>query len=299
MVAFLRAIKVGAVNLFGVAIPGFLLMFFSLIGVVAPALAICFGYLHIGDFPIGLWESNKSLAIAVVVIFSYVAGYILRLSTPDEVDEPSAKGVIKDYMKRGLELEIDCWPYAGDKDKYPYDNFWYYLEERGLTDLRREVKWGRAREKTGEAPQVPETKFDKRSKTAVAKMKLDVMVNCPNLFAEIESNEAHVRLMSGTWLAIKAGWKMVLFGMILTVAGIRWLSPPSGSPPTNPHSWLVILLVTNTLLLVAMLWGRGRIVKLFHYRRVNELVWIVMAANYVRHRKDAGLVPQTSSDSPE
>ena len=61
-------------------------------------------------------------------------------------------------------------------------------------------------------------------------MKLDVLVNCRDLFAEIESYEAHVRLMSGTWFAIKATWLVVLVGAISTMAGIFWFSTPGPHP---------------------------------------------------------------------
>ena len=82
----MRAIKLGAVNLFGVAIPGFLLLFFSLSGLVAPTTALALGLFRTSDLPGEVWEKNKFLVVVVIVILSYVAGYILRLSTPDRRD---------------------------------------------------------------------------------------------------------------------------------------------------------------------------------------------------------------------
>jgi hypothetical protein len=185
MIEFLRAIKLGAVNLFGVAIPGFLLLSFSIAGVAAPAIVFAIGIFHISSFPAELLGENKLEAIVVVVVFSYVAGFILRLSSPDGLDRISAEKV-REYQSKS---ENECWPYTGKDDKYPYNNFWRYLKERKLDKLCKLVTWGNATDEKGTV-----IDLGKRSKTAVAQMKLKVLVSCPDLFAMIESNEAHVRL---------------------------------------------------------------------------------------------------------
>ena len=96
MIEVLRALRLGAINLFGIAVPGFLLIFFTLVGFLLPVMTIA---LHVSntnwEFLISLYEDNAFIVIATGVLFSYVAGYILRLSTPDDLDEISATKVVK------------------------------------------------------------------------------------------------------------------------------------------------------------------------------------------------------------
>ena len=107
MIEFLRALKLGAVNLFGVAIPGFMLLFFSVLGAIAPAIVLCMGLFHT-TLPFEILENYKLPTTVVVVIFSYVGGYILRFVLPDELDKKSAQVVLETMD----EDEKSCWPYT-------------------------------------------------------------------------------------------------------------------------------------------------------------------------------------------
>ncbi|MGD0903298.1 MAG: hypothetical protein ABR924_10200 [Terracidiphilus sp.] len=86
-------------------------------------------------------------------------------------------------------------------------------------------------------------------------------------------------------MAMKTAWWIVLFGMSLALAGIKWLPLAFDSLPSIPRCWLAAFLIIDLLLLGAMAWARVRIVRLFHYRRVNELLWIVMAAEFAESKK--------------
>src|SRR5687768_9774353 len=113
MIEALRAIRVGAVNLFGIAIPGFLILFVSFGGFVIPLLMLAW----IGggaELPVlvTVYNSNEALVWMLVVVFSYVAGYILRLSSPDDLDEVSGRKVLTKMKPK----EREVWPYTGDEE---------------------------------------------------------------------------------------------------------------------------------------------------------------------------------------
>jgi hypothetical protein len=278
----LRSLSLGAVHLFGVAVPGFLLIFLAVTGLLIPALAIALHISH-ADWRVVLsvCERNRVLVISVALLLSYVAGYILRLSTPDKLDQESAKHVLNELD----EAEKNLWPYRGEEgDKFPYFYFREYLEERDLHHLAEHVKWG---------PPSSAGDRSKRSKTAVNAMKLDILLKQPGLSAVVDSNEAHIRLMSGTWLAIRSTQPLLIIGVVLCLVAIivahassvrALLGLSSFRPVDAPH--YPTLLVLNMAFLAAVVWARARIETLFHYRRVGELLFIVMAAHVARQRTE-------------
>lgn len=284
MIEFLRAFRLGVVNLFGVAIPGFLLIFLFVLGFVMPTMAIVLHMSGISLNAINPFSYNPTFIAAIMIIFSYVAGYILRLMTPDKLDKVSAKKVIE-----GLpEKEKDIWPiriedYEQNTDnKYPYFYMREYLEARDFKYLLELVKWG-----PDNSINNGQENRTKRSKTAVNKMKLDISLYCDDLAANVESNEAHVRLMSGTWLAIKANLALIFVGASIAGLGIiivysdyirgalNLTSNDFGKE--NAPAYPVFLSIT-IILLIIMHWAKNQIEELFHYRRVSELVYIIMAA---------------------
>lgn len=277
---YLRAFSLGVINVFGVAVPGFLVLFFPAVGLFAPSLALA---IHASGAD---WQGAGALlarynppllAGTVLVVLSYVAGYILRLTSPDKLDLRSAQHVLAELG----EDERKVWPYQGDRgDKFPYFHLRKYLEARGLKELVPHVPWG------------PDSDSEtaKRSKTAIHQMKLDILLASPGLTALVDSNEAHIRLLAGTWLAIGSTWPLVAAGagLGLTASILRHAAAVPASldwfqtPPAPPYP---AFLLTSLALLVSMLWARRRIESLFHYRRVSELVFIVMAAHVARREQ--------------
>jgi hypothetical protein len=205
----------------------------------------------------------------LVIILSYIIGYILRLSSPDDLDKISAKKVLK---RLTLE-EKEVWPYT-DKpyDKFPYFNFQKYLKARDLGHLLEHVKWGDETEET-----------KKRSKTVINIMKIDIMHNCSTLYSFVEANEAHIRLLSGTWLAIKNTKYFVLCGAIICALMSFYLyfdlTTKQLPAKLSIHSIFFLVLI---FLYLSMFWAQRRIENLFHYRRVNELLCIVQSAYIAR-----------------
>lgn len=287
----LRALSLGAVHLFGIAVPGFLLILLASIGLFVPALAIA---LHLSSpnwgVVISFYERNQVLIAAIILLLSYIAGYILRLSSPDELDHVSAQHALQQMDDN----ERRMWPYQGKEgDRFPYFHFRTYLEERDLYHLAEHVKWGPP-ERPPDSSDKP--KPTKRSKTAVNAMKLDILLHQPNLASVVDSNEAHIRLMSGTWLAIRYTQPLLLIGAVFSLVGLLVTYAPGvhamlrlDSSNLNaqnaPH--YPVLFVLSLSMLAAATWARHKIESLFHYRRVNELLFIVMAADIARKEKDS------------
>ncbi len=137
-----RTLRLGVMNLFGIAIPGFLILFFSFFGFFVPAVIIALDLSH-SDWNtiIPFFEKNTVVTAIVIILFSYVAGYILRLSTPDDLDKVSAEKVLK-KLREEEPGEIETWPYTEiEGDKFPYFNFQRYLFERGLGEFLYLVRW--------------------------------------------------------------------------------------------------------------------------------------------------------------
>ena len=291
---YLRAFSLGVINVFGVAVPGFLVLFFPVVGLFAPSMALAIqasgsDWQHVADLAA---RFNINLFIAtVLLVLSYVAGYILRLTSPDKLDVRSAKHVLAELP----EEERTVWPYQENHgDKFPYFHLGKYLEARGLHDLIQHVTWG---------PD-GESETGKRSKTTIHQMKLDIGLARPDLSALVDSNEAHVRLMAGTWLAIVSTWPLVAAGACLgliasvltheaTLSSLVWIR----THPVPPYPAFCVI---STSILVSMLWGRRQIEKLFHYRRVSELVFIVMAVHVARREgaKSCAQPSDAAADAP-
>ncbi len=320
----LRAIQVGAVDFFGILLPGLLATVTTLVGFFVPIFLFIANSTGI-SLPVG--EPNPIIwgfIVFLLIVLSYVLGYILRLSSPDELDKISARNVIlreldrlnehykkhpeENKDKQDYEVNIwfrlillhhptvrkiarlffnawvtneenkfstfvlqDAWPYNPDEplDKYPYFNFYWYLEHRGHTDLANLVNWGWDDEESR----------SKRSKTAVNRMKMDIRSYCPPLAGSLESKEGHVRLMAGTWTAFKIASPLVILALIL--ASIVAFRRPE-------LRWYYIFTLINSLLLALMYYSVRRIEKLFHYRRVSELFHIVQAAYITQQIKAKG-----------
>ena len=413
-----KSIRVGTINFFGIVVPGLLMIFIIYIGCVMPITSTIALLTYedpgnqektvttekqydasnalektveiettVSDFEsqTGLKKLSTGyqfLDLVVLLVVSYVLGYILRLSSPDELDRISATKVldeekkyqewkiISEYRKVVLKYAEDVdkekipeerelykiltrsfsvwnilrkirkiWPFNRDNgvffklseghelsenyvkeqigkfkdddkwpfdpynyfDKFPYFGFKAYLEQRKhdekLVDC---VDWGdnfkkieipddvkakmdassEKNKETTEDSQQGETTNKRRSKTHINQMKMNIRVYCPELIDSLESKEAHIRLMAGTWAAFKFSLRFVVStGLLLIVvlfAPLLIVAPQLEVP--NNNGALIFFLVICVLLSIGMILSRQRIEKLFHYRRVSELFHIVQAA---------------------
>jgi hypothetical protein len=237
------------------------------------------------------WAAPDSGLVAfllfVVIVLSYVLGYILRLSSPDKLDRISARYVLKGESTSKY-FRQDEWPYSPSDplDKYPYFNFRNYLIRRGHAHLTKHlVTWG-PDEMSMNGKSWPDKgedgkpiKVTKRSKSTVNKMKIDIRLYCPELTGLLEGKEGHIRLMSGTWAAFRfSRWPVGITSIVLTVLAVLFLlSGPSSYLWKASQNYLLLAFISITMWMIVYFSNR-RIEHLFHYRRVNELFHIVQAA---------------------
>jgi hypothetical protein len=260
----LRALRLGTINLFGITVPGFLLLFASVTELFLPfvALALNLNGVHL-RVDLEWYNAGKWILAGIFILIAYVAGFILRLTSPDELDRISV-----------LRGKSDIWDYQSGDDRFPYNRLRSYLEERGHHDLATLVPWH------------PDDKQrTQRSHTVINRMKADITLYCPELATIVDSNEAHVRLMSGTWLAIRATLPMICLG---TLASLAALGAPNilsrSSSMIDQSGWYYsVQTVLNAFMIIVMVWGLKRIRMQFHNRRVAELVFILHA--YLRIQK--------------
>lgn len=285
MIEFFKVFRLGIVNLLGVTFPGLLVLFFTTFGLGLPVLGItlqtneALARVHPSltwSGLVRLCETNRALLSIVLLVAAYVVGYVIRLYSIDDLDRISARHVVQQWASgvdpNGVEGAMDdAWVTRGEPDdKYPYYYFKEYLVKRGLSHVASLVTWGS-----------PGSGRGKRTKALVNMMKLEVSQKRPDLSANIESNEAHVRLLFGTWRAIQTSLPVVVLGSLLSLAGGVGLTNMIAGLPV-PHGLYAIWFAGDVLLVAGMVWTRRIIQKLFHYQRVRELTYIVGCLWYVR-----------------
>jgi hypothetical protein len=142
MLDFLRTIRLGGLSIFGVALPGLLLLGFASFGLLLPVIAIMSQISPDASwmkFAEGTTGGKLIVLVMGVGIVGYTLGYVLRLFSPDKLDEISGPIVLSDMS----EEERKCWPYTGCKnDKFPYFLTYEYLKARGLDKAAESVTWG-------------------------------------------------------------------------------------------------------------------------------------------------------------
>lgn len=300
MVDLLRGLGIGIVSLLGIAVPGALLLGLVVFG----ALPLVLLPLNIAGAPVptdAQWpEPATWMAFLGFAGLSYIAGYILRLNSPNGLDLASAKRRRKAHLgsRVGFPRESKAPPERfALSDHYPYWGLKEYLD--GVVGPNHPcaqlVEWDASR------PARCDTTF-------VNMWKKDVELFCPTLASGIRSEEAHIRLMSGTWLAIRASRAPVLLGLlaaasVLTAHLFDRLHPWFRHWSTDA-GLMGVYFVVAIFVGLGMRWGQTRIEELFHPRRVGELLLIlhakVHADRIARGTTDwpqasAALAPETES----
>jgi hypothetical protein len=284
----IKSIRVGTVDFFGILVPGLLAVVMCSIGFFIPLFLLILDLTRVHANGVVLDSTWVVFTLFVIVVFSYVLGYILRLSSPDELDKISARKVVARESKINDHFPMDEWPFNPENpiDKYPYFNFRNYLIRRGHAHLTKDlVTWG-SDEKAMNGELWPDkgkggqpVKITKRSKSTVNKMKIDIRMYCPELTGLLEGKEGHIRLMAGTWAAFRFSKRAVgITLIILAFVALAFQSPGWLAYAWKPsQNYFIFLFVSLTMWLI-LYFSNNRIEKLFHYRRASELFHIVQAA---------------------
>jgi hypothetical protein len=219
-----REFGVGINNVLGIAVPGAILVSLTGAGVL-PILSILAN--RRGEsLPLpSTWGTATLVAGGLAFLcLSYLTGYILRLVSPDELDRlsaitrggpsrskvgfPSDFGQLKTWSegllaRRHRLLSHLAWPaYWGrlrqaenvNPDKYPYRGFGDYVRPESIP-----------------AAQAWKQSLDN---AVINLWKCDIQLVCPQLAARVEAEEAHIRLLSGTWQALRTGRVPIVVGLL-------------------------------------------------------------------------------------
>ncbi len=297
---YVRSFRLGIIDLLGITVPGMLILLILSLSLAVPFLAVVsvIGESSDAISVASIWESMSSFYEAAkvllwlgLILISYIVGYIIRLSTPDYLDKVSAERVVEEWEDDldhadGESPQEDKWPYQGESDnKFPYFHFRDYLVARGFGEnLAKLATWGNQKV----APDV-----GKRSKTIINMMKLDIAIKKPDLAAIIESNEAHIRLMSGTWIILTKCVPFALVGLATSILSVIGAMSSVKDLAYSPIISIASILV-ESILLLGMLWSKNQIEISFHYQRVRELTYILGCAYHVYTGGNAFIAPVAS-----
>lgn len=171
-----------------------------------------------------------------------------------------------------------------DGDKYPYLNFQKYLEKRGHKDIAKLVIWDSIspfKKKNGKNNR---QKNIQRSKIIINTYKQEIRNSDPDKARFIESMEAHIRLLSGTWAVSKIYSKLALttifaFGILYYISSIDSFCGLNTIRNIVYNQNIYISIFLLELLFLYILWRiKVWIEKEFHYQRLRELTRILTYA---------------------
>jgi len=173
----LKSLRLGAVSVFGILVPGLAVLTSLAYLFRSEQRALC-------EDILGMSCASRRLEVAVAVLtLAYVFGFVVRLIPMDWLDTLSRWA--QNLGKR---------PKTKLLDRYPYSNVRSVLEECGLTGLADYVTW------------------EKRpARSHVSCLKLLVMERSPVLANSLASVEAHIRMMFGVFVAGAIGLGVVLW----------------------------------------------------------------------------------------
>ncbi len=302
MKEILRFFSLGVINLLGIIFPGLMFIILFIMTVCLPVIPLLNQLFPQGKVLLGwdtlnvIFKGNGVLLIIMGFMFSYVLGYIIRLTTVDKLDSISAKKIFKqmgkDYKKnhapricekkdlRHAAIIEENWPFQGGPfDKFPYLHLRSYLDKRGLTHLSKLVTWS-------SDPSSEDGKGYQRSKKIINNYKIEVFYKSPQLSSIIEANEAHIRLTYGTWRVSKLFFRTALatFSILFIILGLNAWTTLVALPISFSQFSLILFL--EFILAILLFDSKRRIEGDFHYQRIKELVELFTCIHLARENYD-------------
>lgn len=149
--------------------------------------------------------------------------------------------------------------------QFPYYYIKTYLNNRGLKYLGDHITWkGNENE--------DETHEQNRSKMFINILKIRIKKESPRLFADVVKNEAHTRLISSLWYAVK--WISRLSITLIVFSPLIYFS-------FNKEIKLEIFITVEFLQFLISIIILISITKFFHYQRVREIVYVLEIAHEI------------------
>lgn len=276
------------VEFLGILVPGLVFFALSIPSLAVPIIAtlefIRSGrapQFHAFDLFIEILKNSTWALTTLILVGSYVAGHIFYRRDPKIPDERSFQRVPLKIRQNGpvriCAEEIEFNRKNGEKDpkefnlEFPYRYLFEYLTERGLSHLTKFVRW-RGNE--------PDT-YPKRTKHFINALKVRLEFVFPYQYTRLQRNEAHVRLMSSVWYAMKALAPMSCIGFILAtfLIVLTQMQVQTFWPIEN-----IFILASPFLTGILALIVTREIELFLHYQRIREIIFILEAAYFAEKR---------------
>ncbi|MFH1158336.1 MAG: hypothetical protein V1721_05570 [Pseudomonadota bacterium] len=317
---FFGQVKIGVINFFGVFIPG---CFFIAIPIVL--IAIIFNPDFESFYLIKAFNWQISFLIAAL---AYVLGQAVCSYSPDILDEICIKRLKESHREYWIDVNRSptdtsakkeqkflsriCsffWPadsgYPRERtseDRFPYSRFKLFLVSEDLEKLRGYVSWDKGEEcKSGDKCMKDMEKGCEvhgreevngrlmNAKDAVNGMKRKICSCRPDLAAINDSNEAHVRMLCGTWTALdfwltlsrSINFWYVVAGVFVLLCVSKFYCPEL-TFGLKEFASVVFGGLICVLFHVLMWLMKESIEKIFHRKRVHELVTILQLYHIVQ-----------------
>lgn len=266
------------IDVFGIVIPGFCLIFLSGFSLIFPAIDLArelgssSDYIYaIGDFI----ENNSFVTFISILVFSFVVGHLLYRQDPKWPDMQSIT------RRWAVIEETGCVRHRKyEADQFPYGHLKEFLKDRGLDYLAEFVPWsGKCfdRERRKNNPKYI-SKANRRSKHFINSIKLYIKNADGKIYFDILRNEAHIRLMSSVW----HGALFLIFSSSVGLSAGIVANALRRSNGTFLQVRYFEAILFPLLVLLSAIIVRRSIAGFFHYQRVREIVFVLEAFHLTR-----------------
>jgi hypothetical protein len=269
------------IDIFGIIIPGFCCIVLVVVALAFPLLDLA-RVLQSLQHLTGLREflSGNSIAILfTTLLFSFLIGHLLYRQDPKRPDSRSISKCWADIFDNGCVRDR-----TKEGTQYPYAYLKKYLEERGFPHLAGYVTWNAddfSSDKADDDSAKQERR--KRSKHFINEYKMRVKQKNSRLYFDILRNEAHIRFMSSVWYGSRVVACAALLGIIISAAINIPLMVKAGSPYPPYFETFVFPMMVGVLAISI----KYSIERFFHYQRVREIVFVLIAWNLTEHEARA------------
>lgn len=258
------------VDFLGVLIPG--ITFYSIF------ITIILGLVHVlASFNIKVelqiiqYIDNFRIEFAIIsLILSYILGFLFFRRGPTSVDIKSVKTNWKKIKGDNPPIDDSSKEKLDEKVEWPYEFLKRYLQFR-LPHLANLVPW--------ESSHVSKEKLKEgfnRTKTFMNVLKDNIRFYLPDKYYTIARNEAHIRLSSSVWFAMKYLMAISLLSTIATA--LIWLVLEKKDISGEKIYFYRMYMSFTIMVFISSIIIKRQIQKFLFYQRIREIVFILNTA---------------------